>query len=367
VRSAVRNIERLPNERELHHWADYAELNCLVSSDGLYSPSQLAVQIRRGRDTGQAATASTQGDAFVDERTLDALLGVADSADPALDILDSAWDADLDIRTTDSEPLEGADLRDSFSRRADDIWRHLKYRSSAFAENWPFLLEPITQTLQLVDELTEGQKLYSFFLLCSSLRYVDASNMAKLTRAFELVAHRALSAAFPGWQVHVFGTAAEAGSMFSQSQLWERLIALAAALRCRLLVDREEVSDKNVGDGGLDLVAWLPLPEKSKGLPMAFAQCACGASNWKQKQGEANEDHWGEIIKLSASLQNWTFIPFCYHNPQGDWETRFQVQKGILADRLRLFELLNSRLAELSEIVSGTGLSPEGRVASRES
>jgi hypothetical protein len=288
---------------------------------------------------------------------MDTLLGVGETDEPDLENAASTWDADLDVSTSDQDDgLDTAVLSDSLSRRVDDIWRHLQYRARVFGANWPFNLEPTTQTLTLYETLSDAQKAYIFLLQCASLRYQTPGATALLTRTFELVAHQAFKVAFTGWEVHVFGTAALAGSRFGQPQLWDRLVVLSEDLRANLLVRKEDVSTQNVGDNGLDLVAWLPLPERSKGLPMAFAQCACGASSWKDKQGEANEQRWGEAIKLSAPIQNWTFIPFCYHDPQGDWETPFQVQKGVLVDRLRIFQLLSSRLNEVSELSRPLGL-----------
>lgn len=348
---SLRQLERLPKENELHYWADYAELNCLANVDRLYSQGQLSMQIRHGRDNGEATVDTTQGDPILDDRTIDSLLGITDS-EPYLEYAGSAWDEDLDVSTPEGEEAsDSAELADNLSRRVGDIWRHLQYRAKAFGDNWPFSLEPTTQTLILRDDLSEAQKVYIFLLQCATLKYRNRSDIASLTTAFELVSYLAFKTAFNGWEVHVFGTAAASGTRFAQSTLWDRLVTLSKDLRSLLLVRKEDLSSQNVGDNGLDLVAWLPLPEKSKGLPMAFAQCACGASNWKDKQSEANEQRWGEAIKLSAPIQNWMFIPFCYHDPQGDWETPYQVHKGVLIDRLRLFHLLGLCIDEARELV----------------
>lgn len=346
-----RQLERLPNERELHHWADYVELNCIASADRLYSPGQFLKQIRQGRDSGDATLATTQGDAVVDDEVLDSLLGVTDFDLADDSILESSWDTDLDVSTSDEgESLRGAALNDSFSRRVDDIWLHLQYRDKAFGSRWPFNIDAGTRTLSLVDNLTDSQLNYLFLLHCASLRYHTKSNSSQLTTAFELLALRAFAAAFEGWEVHVFGTSAPAGSRFGQALLWDRLQALAEDLRTNLEVDRSEFSEQDTGDNGLDLVAWLPLPDRSKGLPMAFAQCACSASNWKTKQGEANEQRWGQTLHFSAPVSNWTFIPFCYHNPQGVWETPHHVHKGVLIDRLRLSHLIELKDDETSTL-----------------
>jgi hypothetical protein len=347
-------LERLPRERELHHWADYAEINCFASADGLYSRGQLSSQIRQGRDTGEAVEASTQGEAVLNDQMLDSLLGINDSGDLALSSGEPSWDSDFDSTTSDEGVhLDNATVADGLGRRVDDIWRHLQYREKAFGDNWPFALEPMTQALTIASDLTEAQRIYLFLLECSLLRYQDRTTRGSLTRVFELVAHQAFLSAFSGWEVHVFGTAAPGNTRFFHGKLWDRLVALAADLRTPLLVREDEVSAQNSGDNGLDLVAWLPLPEKSKGLPIAFAQCACGASDWKDKQGEASEQRWGETMRLSSPVQNWLFIPFCYHDPQGDWETPFSVHNGVLVDRLRIFKLLEPRLSEVGALVAG--------------
>lgn len=351
VANSFRGLERPPKARELHHWADYAELNCLASPDSLYSPAQLADHFKRGRDSGEVSDLSTQGDAVLDEQALDSLLGLTDEDVDTAVVSELTWDSDRD---EEGNPLTGGPLTDSFTRQADDIWRYLRYRSGAFGDSWPFAIDPVARTLtlkSLLPELSVQQRVYIFLLLCSSLRYVQANASNALTRAFERVAYQAFIVAFPGWEVHIFGTAATDGSRYDVGQLWERLLVLSADLRCRILAEREDFSDRDVGDNGLDLVAWLPLPERSKGLPMAFGQCACSPSEWRKKQSEVSEERWGEVLRLASPISNWTFIPFCFHNPQGDWETPHHVNKGILVDRLRLFSLLESRMDEVKDVV----------------
>src|SRR5450755_1735273 len=131
VINSFRGLERLPNVKELHHWADYAELNCLAGPDHLYSPTQLVAQLRRGRDNGEATDASTQGDAILDTQTMDALLGIDDDDEGIIiggSMGEPAWDADLNEGGAE---LTGGPLADSFTRRVDDIWRHLRYRTAA--------------------------------------------------------------------------------------------------------------------------------------------------------------------------------------------------------------------------------------------
>jgi hypothetical protein len=348
-----RSLERAPRINELHYWADYVELNCLASPDHLYAPSQLSVYLRRARDTGDANEASTQGDDILDDQTIDRLLGMNNDQGPDLPTGQPSWDADLDERTTDGDDqLTGAALSDSYSRRIDDIWRHLRYRAAAFGEDWPFTIDGVTGAVGISQPLTQGQQLYLFLLTCSALKYDPELSTPTLTRMFERVSHLAFIKVFPGWEAHIFGTAAAAGSRYAIGKLWDRLVLLSQDLRTNLLVSEEDISPHDVGDNGLDLVAWLPLPDKSKGLPMAFGQCACGAGTWRAKQGEVSEDRWGETIKLSSPIQNWTFIPFCYHGPQGDWEAPLHVYKGVLVDRLRMLHILKSGLEPVLELLA---------------
>jgi hypothetical protein len=355
VTSAFLGLERPPNVAELHHWADYVELNCMASVDHIYNPGQLAAHIRRAKDSGEATEESTQGDPVLDAEAMDALLGIFEEDE---DIRESgtSWDQDLDEETDDvGQTLTGGPLSDSFTRRVDDIWLYLRYRAASFGDAWPFEVDPITSTLSFREPDTDQQRLYIFLLLCSSLRY-KPSMLSPLTKAFEQVSYEAFAAAFPGWEVHIFGTAAKSGSRYKVGKLWKRLKLLSGDLRSPLVITEDDVKDRDVGDNGLDLVAWLPLPDTSKGFPMAFAQCACGANDWKDKQQEVSEARWGETLKLSNPILNWTFIPFCYHNPQGQWENQRLVYKGILVDRLRLFHLLEARIDQVQAVIGNLDL-----------
>ena len=122
--------------------------------------------LRRGRDSGEATDISTQGDAILDEQTMDALLGIRDEETISEESLGTpTWDADLD--EGGGAELTGGPLADSFTRRVDDIWRQLRYREAAFGDKWPFNIDQVTRALTLKSDLTSAQRVYIFFLLSS--------------------------------------------------------------------------------------------------------------------------------------------------------------------------------------------------------
>jgi hypothetical protein len=346
VTDRIRNLDSLPRHKDLHHWADYIELICLLDPDRMTSPGQVLDRIREGRDAGDATPASLEGDGVTQEDVDRSLFaeqedGVYEDSELEDDPTDpeNVWDEVAEIEENGSS--SDAERRDALFRVVSDAFDRLYWRQSAFGDAWPFELRK--NRILVARTETPARRNYTFFLLCSSLRYVSKSDAATLTTSFERVCSVAFARAYVGWEVHLFGTSAPTGSRYS-GQLFPRLELLAKDLRCRLKVDENEFEVPDNGDNGLDVVAWLPLAAAGKGLPVAFAQCASGATDWVKKQWEASEDHWSATLDLEMPISNWTMIPFCYHSLGNVWENKRKVNKGILADRLRLMGLLENDL-----------------------
>lgn len=336
----LRKIEELPKDSDMHHWADYAELRCLADPDGLVSVAQFVDMIREGRDKGEGKADAFGGDEVTAGEVDAALMPEGEAADDLDDpsVPSDPWE-DLDrVEDADDEDVSDAEKQDAVQDLAADVFVRLRWRESAFGDAWPF--EVRRGRLLALRDPSPARRNYAFFLLCASLRWFSKGDQARLTTAFERVSHQAMVRAYPGWEVHLFGTSAEAGGRYV-GELYPRLQKLAKDLRCRLKVGASEFKSPDNGDNGLDVVAWLPFASAgSKGLPLAFAQCASGATNWKEKQEEVSAQRWGATLDLEMPVTNWTFIPFCYHGSGGDWENRRHVHKGVLADRLRLCDLL---------------------------
>ena len=182
--AAILNLESLPRDPDPHHLADYTELLCRVNSDGIVGQADVADRLRERRDLGEDVLAP--------------------------------------------EPTR-AESSDAATKQVVDIFRHLAYRSGAFAAKYPFTLRP-DEALERTADLDECQRDYIFLLLASSLGRVARRGWATLTAGMEFVAVEAFRAWLPpSWEVHHFGTAAGDGPF--RATLYENTVTLASRLQ----------------------------------------------------------------------------------------------------------------------------------------
>jgi hypothetical protein len=109
----------------------------------------------------------------------------------------------------------------------------------------------------------------------------------------------------------------------------------------KLAIDPAEITPQNVGDAGLDAVAWFDLDDGAPKLLIVFAQATCN-KRWPKKQHEAAEIVWSQIYTFPAPLANLLLIPYCFRRPGGEWFNALDLQKGLLFDRVRIIALLRS-------------------------
>ncbi|MFO0738190.1 MAG: hypothetical protein U0270_20020 [Labilithrix sp.] len=89
-------------------------------------------------------------------------------------------------------------------------------------------------------------------------------------------------------------------------------------------------------DGKVDIVAWRPFPDRRVGKLIGFGQCACGATDWRNKLSELQP---GNFEKLWLR-EGFSFIPLrMFFVPrrveEHDWKD-IAIQAGILFDRCRI-------------------------------
>ena len=169
-----------------------------------------------------------------------------------------------------------------------------------------------------------------------------------MTASFEVIGVEALRKLLPaGAEVHVFGASSLRTGRFGKSQHWDNLLELEKALRGELRVTKDDFPKRNPGDGGLDLVGWLPIGDHAKGMLVIFGQCAC-TEIWDQKQYSSGSDHWGSIMTLSTAPRNVVFIPLCTRKTDGHWHRpQDHSLSTLVVDRFRLLHLLRDQGANL--------------------
>ncbi|MDQ6890731.1 MAG: hypothetical protein M3Z56_10700, partial [Bacteroidota bacterium] len=186
---------------------------------------------------------------------------------------------------------------------------------------------------------TERQKLYLYLLLCSNLYLFDEATRIKLTSSFEMVSFNAFKNILPEQaEAHVFGAnPLNKEGKFKDGSLWQKINKLSSEVN-EILDPRINESNykRNTGDGGLDLVGWIPTGDSLPSSIIYFAQCACTEENWKSKQHDASHETWSQKIIFKNYTNNNIFIPFCFRQSDGTWFKIEDIRLSFLIDRKRL-------------------------------
>lgn len=293
----IKRLSKLPKKakKDFHYWADYIEILCLVNKDGIISQTD-----------------------FIDRLKAE-----------VRDIEDSE---EYDKSKRNYEINERATLF------VEDCFRILESRVSAFNLHYPFSLSEGNKSLHLKSACDLKQKIYFFLLFSSNLGYF---NMYKniLTSTFELVSLASLKHMLP---VHassfIFGSSNIEKIEDADERLtlfWDKLQDLATVLKENVIINKQQLSKYNKGDGGLDLVAWIDLGDGNKHFPLYFCQCAC-TPEWNVKQNSSKFDRWNNFMSFSTYPLNFIFIPYSFRSATGEWHEEQLIEKSILIDRQRL-------------------------------
>lgn len=304
----IASLSSPPKDRDTHHWADYAELLCLTGLDGVVSKSDLLERWAEADDL----------DRDLEEGGLEAE-GEEDELEP---------------------PAEVSYKDTRRAATADDVFRHLVYRSATFGAAYPFKLDEDGGAIRR-RRASDRRRLYLFLLLASSLGYLEKPRRGGLTRDFELLAVDAMRTWLPGLaQVHPFGTARSLGSRY-KGPLEKKLQRFASDVGERSILQEGDLLPGDVGDLGGDVVCWLPLGDDRGSLPIFIGQATCNHS-WRNKQAEPGFARWKKAIDFGVMTNAVFFVPFCFRKPDGTWFRRLWVDT-ILLDRVRLMWLLSRR------------------------
>lgn len=289
-------LETLPRDRAYHVWADYAELLCLVNLDREVSKADFRDRAQDRKDLGETSLESDDSDLSVPEQN------------------------------------------DRVSQRVDDIFQYLDYREEHFGDFYPFSLSNDGNVLAVREPLSEKQRFYTFLLLASNLWCIKSS-MDTITHSFERISAEAMRQMLPtNAEVHLFGPR-HSESRYAGSNIYGKIRRLAKDINEKVRVQEDDLSPQSTGDKGLDIVAWVPIGDKSPTLPLWFAQCAC-TLKWTEKQYSSSLSNWKSYVSFTASPANFSFIPFCFRRANGSWYVESDISDVILIDRQRLIYLL---------------------------
>jgi len=302
---------------DTHHWADWVELCCVEDLDGTTSRKEMEKRFHR----------SVEGEKSV-----------------------TLMEVDLDLESVDEED-EDIVVDDRTTEKVADWFDHLHGRSVNFGDAYPFAFSSDGRSLTLKEQLSDTHRLYLAMLLMANLHYFQELQH-ELSADFERLSECALRRLLPsGAEVHVFGKGPAASSRYS-GIAWDRIRKLAVDLRAKLLGKEEDFPPQSSGDGGLDLVAWVPWLDAESGSPAIFGQCGC-TPDWKSKQHSSKPDLWcANKMSVLCPPLNAVFSPYFLRKEDGTWQRPMDMGPYIHVDRLRLAHLLAGSVQEVVSLAS---------------
>jgi hypothetical protein len=270
---------------------------------------------------------------------------LAETIDRRSDFIDSESVDDPDGDDDEPEVLiaehgrnKPAEFQDALAKRAGDILDYLRDRSERYGAMYPFEVDD-EQRLVVLRELTQSRRLYLLLLSCAMFRYVkDRADITSFAARFEFLSVEVLQRMLPDKaEVHLFGRN-PMGSERYPGKLYDKVSLLAQDLGEQLLATPKHFEKGDSGDGGIDLVAWIPLGDPLPGRITIFAQAAC-TPKWVTKQHSSSSSAWSPKMTLTADPTNMIFIPYDYRRPGGEWYNPLHIHKSAVVDRQRIMTL----------------------------
>lgn len=297
------SLENPPDSRDLFLWTDYIEILAITHIDKCYSKGDLSSLSRR------ISTLKNKNDKQADR------------------------------------------LENSYESLWADIINFAEIRKHSFGKSYPFSISDDKDTLSFTCKtLNDSNRAYIGLLLASSLRLIE-DGRNHITSEFELAAFEIFKFLQPsGSQVWATGasntitSSADDGSAPNNAQkdskkLFDKMKRIAAQIRCEPNFKESDYNEKDVGDGGIDLIAWHPMGDDREGIPISFAQCGCSKSDWVFKQAEAHPSMHRRQLPVMHPWATYYFLPLDLRNPDGDYAKKSDIGEAIFVDRLRIIRL----------------------------
>jgi hypothetical protein len=298
-----------------YRWCDYIELRCLTHRDHRFSRDALAEALKESKEVS-----GDESDVDTDEITI-----LDEEETPAGEV-------ELDAERDDKDELFSA-----------TCFKHLRWRSTTFGADWPFVIDEHAREISIKPELGTAHYFYLHLLLSSSLKFVPKTLRKAYTGTFEEISLSVFRRLMPqGAEVHAFGATHSARYT---GHLFERLKKLATDVRGELRLARQDFPKNDAGDGGLDLVAWHDLKDTRDHIPISLAQCGCTAEGWPDKMLEASPAKLGKKLITDHDWSTYYFMPLDLtdeRDGQMHWQEWRDINGAIVIDRLRLIRLADS-------------------------
>ena len=298
---------------DTHHWEDWVELCCIANLDGEADVTGVSDRLREDRDTRE-------------EDNVDEDDGVDESADE----------------------VDRAVEHDKHYLRVKEWFISLANRAQMLRDDYPFEINPENSKLKLRGTLTPAHHLYVALLMMANLHYFGDSE-SDLTSSFETIGVSVFRWLLPSHaDVHRFGKGPDNSGRY-KGHIWTKIKQFADDLCCETKCTKAEFAPTDNGDGGLDLVGWVPWKDNAPGRLVILGQCAC-RPDWARKQDEASGARWATRLDFVTHPMTVILIPFFLRTASGAWHRRTDFSGHLIIDRLRLLRTLAGTASQFSKL-----------------
>ena len=227
-------------------------------------------------------------------------------------------------------------INDNWISRIDKWFLLLSMREKKFNDLYPFILEGNKISLNI--NLDNKRITYIFFLLSSTRKYIKDGNL--LTTDFERISYEVLINYLPHFaQTFQFGKSNISYSKYT-GHITKKIDTLAKDLKCETKYKPHFFASTNTGDGGLDIVAWIPFENDSNygNIQVYLGQCATG-KDWLDKQDDTQKfPH--KYITFDGHINYIMFIPYDGRDINNEITEEGSMGNYLFFDRFRLLKMI---------------------------
>ena len=232
---------------------------------------------------------------------------------------------------------ESAETNDTWESRINEWFTLLEARQNEFGSLYPFRVN--RNTIKLHNTIDSQKNTYIFLLLSSTRKYIKDRNL--LTTDFERVSYEVLKNYLPSFaKTFQFGKSNVSYDRYT-GHISNKIDILARDLKCETRYKPHFFSPTNTGDGGLDIVAWVPFENDTNqcNIQIYLGQCATGL-NWLDKQDDTHKFP-NKYITFDGYVNYIMFIPYDGRNSNRDFLEEGAMDNYLFFDRFRLLKMID--------------------------
>jgi len=240
---------------------------------------------------------------------------------------------------------DGAESNETWMAEINTWFYELKVRTSAYGEGYPF--EFRENRFLLKSNLNDHHYIYLGLLLCSSLKYIENSSV--FSSAFEYASLCAMKEYLPELaEVHIFGVSSRNEGLYTGS-LKNKIRKLSEDTNYPVSSRPNTFRTGDNGDGGVDIVAWLPFDEDiNLDKKLLFIGQSASTMDW------ANKQHSVERLQIYLDIETTPlktlYVPYDMRDCDRNIKEWTRVTTDILFDRHRMFKLIKPELLFSGEL-----------------